>query len=207
MSVRAFFDANMRTEVARAVGDAERRTGAEIVVCMRRWSASYPDAAWRGGAAFAFGALLLLLFLPQEFAVEAMPLDVLIGFLIGWAIVKLVPPVRGILIGPRTKDEAVARAAAAQMFEGGVTKTALRHGVLVYVSALERRVRVVFDEGLIGARTDASVTAVVKKLERATAAFDSAQFISGLRELGPALAPFSPRAQDDANELPDAADA
>jgi putative membrane protein len=207
MSVRAFFDDTMRSEVARAVAEAETRTGAEIVVCMRRWSGSYPDAAWRGGAAFAFVAQLLLLFLPQEFAVEAMPVDVMMGFLIGWGLVKLVPPVRGLLTGPRTKDEAVSRAAAAQMFEGGVTRTSRRHGVLVYVSALERRVRVVFDEGLSAARSDAAVAKVVKDLERATNGFDRPAFVAALRALGPALAPLSPRAHDDANELPDEADA
>ena len=79
--------------------------------------------------------------------------------------------------------------------------------MLVYVSALERRVRVVFDDGLVAARTDPAVLAIVRDLEHATARFDREAFVAALRAMGPALAPFAPRSKDDANELPDEADA
>ena len=72
---------------------------------------------------------------------------------------------------------------SAHMFDGGVTRTRGRHGVLVYVSALERRVRVVFDDGLVAARTDPAVLAIVRDLEHATARFDREAFVAALRAL------------------------
>jgi putative membrane protein len=203
MSQRQFFGQAMRASVSAAVTEAEQTTGAELVVLVRLWSAPYAEASWRAGAFTAFAVLLLVLFLPQEFAVEGMPFDVALGFLLGWGASRLVPPVRRAFALPGAMDAEVSRAASAAMFERGVTRTRGRTGVLVYVSALERRVRVVFDDGLEPARTAPPVLALVGRLEAAVRRFDEAAFVDAVRALGPALAPFAPRAADDENELAD----
>jgi putative membrane protein len=207
MSLRGFFDATMQAEVGRVVEEIEARTSSEVVVCVRRWSSSYLAAAFLAGALVAFVVLLLLLFLPQEFRVETMPIDVLLGFALGFGLARLVPPIRRWLTLPGTRRAEVARAASAQMFDGGFTRTQTRAAVLVYVSILERRVVVRTDEGLAALRDDAVWLEASAKLEAAVRRLDESSFLEALRKLGNDLARLSPRREDDVNELPDAVDA
>ena len=207
MSLRGLFERSLRDEVLRVVTEVESASRAELVVSVRKWSDPYPAAGWRAGAALAFVVLLLLLFLPQPFAVETMPVDVALGFLVGWGSARLAPPLRAWFAGRREMDDAVRLAALAQMFEGGVTGTRGGTGVLVYVSALEKRAEIVLDEGLAGARGDRDLLAAAAEVDAAVRVYDSARFVAALRALGPVLAKHAPRGAHDENELPDEVDA
>ena len=83
MSESQFFESSARTAVRDAVVAVEAQTSAELVVTVRRQSDSYLLVDFAIGAAAAFVVLLLLLFMPTDFEVRWMPLEVLGTFFIG----------------------------------------------------------------------------------------------------------------------------
>ena len=200
MGEAAFFSEAARTGVTAAVVDVESHTAAEIVVVVRRSSATYREVDLGAGAVTAFAALLLLLFLPMPFPVRAMPADVLLAFAFGAVVVGGVHPIKRALLGRKRVDEAVGTHARAAFVAQGVSKTTGRTGVLVYLSTFERRVELVPDVGV-----DAKLLlGPARAMSEAVAATDLDAFLLAMRTLGPCLGAALPRAADDVNELPDA---
>jgi len=99
--------------------------------------------------------------------------------------------------------DAVARKAFDRL---GMTDTARRNGVLVFLAPWRRKVAIVADQG-ITAKVDAGLWSAA--IATITGAFRSGRFTEGLvtaiEDLGRALAPFFPPEQR-ANELPDTVD-
>lgn len=203
MSVREFFDEQTRGDVASVVAEIERRSGAEVVVSVHVRSAPYREADWLAGALMAFVVLCLLLFLPQEFAVITMPLEVLVGFAAGAIISRSLVPVQRLLTLRTTRRRAVALAANAEMFASGITRTRDRTGILIYVSALEREAVVVIDDGAKALSGDPRFAAIEKELETSVAEMNATNFLEALRSLADPLAALVPRRSDDHNELGD----
>lgn len=203
MSLASFFADSSRDAVVRAVQEVESVTSAELVVVVRVRSGRYPQSHARCGALFAFVALLLLLFLPQEFALVAIPVNVAFGFALGWAISRFTPPVERLFA---TRGEMLDRtrlAARAELVDGGITETSGRTGLLVYVSALEGLTQIVGDVAVQRVRADPGLRAVEERIIDAAHRRDPAAFVEALRALGPVLAGPLPRSADDVNELAD----
>jgi putative membrane protein len=203
VSLASFFADATRDAVVRAVQEVESVTSAELVVVVRVRSGRYPQAHARCGAVVAFIALLLLLFLPQEFALVAIPVNVAFGFALGWAISRFTPPVERLFA---TRGEMLDRtrlAARAELVDGGITETSGRTGLLVYVSALEGLTQIVGDVAVQRVRSDPGIRAVEERIVDAAHRRDPAAFVEALRALGPALATPLPRSADDVNELAD----
>jgi putative membrane protein len=203
LAQRDFFSDAARARAARAVRSIEAESSAEIVVTVKRASGDYRDADVVVGAAVAWLALLLLLFLPQDFDVRLMPLDVALGFLLGYVMSTRSDVLRRLATRATRLQRLVDVAARAAFVELGIHRTRGRTGILVYVSMLERRVvlvadRALHDEGLTSALDEAQGA-----LNGALARLDFTALIEGLEALGPRLAPTLPRADDDENELPD----
>jgi putative membrane protein len=98
--------------------------------------------------------------------------------------------------------ERCREAARSRFFDLGVGRTTGRTGILVYASALERRVEVVPDVGVV--TTTDEWRSATSTLERSMArGVDLDSFVAALAALGPALAGPMPRQPDDVNELPD----
>lgn len=192
----------MKTDVAAAIGECESKTSAEIVVSVHKRSGVYREARWLAGSTAAFIVLLLLLFLPQEFDVRTMPLDILVAFALGAGAAWIAPPVERWFTFRRSMKERVDAAAVAELLTGGTTRTRGRTGVLVYVSALEAEARVVFDIGLDAAAKSTEVVSASRRVEEAVRRFDRAGMLAALRELGVALGAVAPRTADDIDELP-----
>jgi putative membrane protein len=203
VSLASFFADSSRDAVVRAVQEVESVTSAELVVVVRVRSGRYPQSHARCGALLAFVALLLLLFLPQEFALVAIPVNVAFGFALGWAISRFTPPVERLFA---TRGEMLDRtrlAARAELVDGGITETSGRTGLLVYVSALEGLTQIVGDVAVQRVRADPGIRAVEERIVDAAHRRDPAAFVEALRALGPALAGPLPRSADDVNELAD----
>jgi putative membrane protein len=196
----AFFSEAARKGVTEGVVAVEAQTSAEIVVVVRRGSATYREVELVSGLVVAFAALLLLLFHPMPVAVAAMPLDVLLAFAVGAVPVWGLGPVKRALLARRRVDDAVRTRARAAFVEQGVSRTTGRTGILVFVSMLERRVELVCDVGVDAKLVEAPAAAMTAAL----AATDLEAFFAALRTLGPCLGGSLPRAADDVNELPDA---
>src|ERR1700685_2768543 len=115
VSEASFFTDDARKRVGQAVGEAESRTAAEVVVVVRHTSGAWRQVDLAVGAVTAFAALLVLLFYPMPFAVETMPLDVLVAFVAGALVCASVSPLKRALL-PRKHVAAHVRARAREAF-------------------------------------------------------------------------------------------
>ncbi|MEP7124729.1 MAG: hypothetical protein ABJE95_27620 [Byssovorax sp.] len=204
---QAFFGNAAKEQAARAVASIEARTSAEIVLAVRPISGHYRHADYLAGMALGFAALLLLLFLPQPFTVDSMPLDVLAAFTIGAVLSAHAPPLRRLLISRALMDTSVRTAARAAFVDGGIARTRGRTGILVFVSIFERRVEVVGDVAVDPERLGDAYAAAVRTIEKSLSiSLDFAKFLVAVEALGPALETALPRREDDENELSDAMD-
>jgi len=171
---------------------------------MRKISGTYTDIDAFVGAAAGFVCLLLLLFLPDEFEVVGMPIQVALFYGAGFLASRHLWRLRRGLVSRERRRAAVALAARAAFVERGISRTAGRNGILVYVSMFERVVEVVPDIGvdpaILGAGWAQAIAALGSAVER-NADFEG--FLAALRRMGPPLGGAMPRAEDDVNELAD----
>lgn len=197
----AFFSDAAKKQVTEAVVDVESHTAAEVVVVVRRTSASWREVDLGVGAAAGFVVLLLVLFLPQPVPVVAMPVDVALGFAAGAVLSANLSLLKRTLLPRRRVRAQVLAMARAAFVEQGVSRTTGRTGILVYVSTFERLVEVVADIGVDASAVQAELHALRASLSGGA---DLDRFLAALRALGPPLGRALPRSADDVNELPDA---
>lgn len=206
MSEASFFTADARKQVEQAVRDAEAATSAEIVVAVRPRSDAYRDVDHLVGAGAAAASLLLLLFLPIDFARWATPLDVALSYGVGALLSAQLWALRRPLVPRRRMLERVHGEACVAFLRLGVSHTTRRSGVLVFASLFERRVEVLADVGVDVAALGEPWKNARMGLDAALASRDAAAFTEALRALGAALAKAMPRREGDVNELPDGVD-
>jgi len=200
-----FLDAAARAAFTSAIQAIEGVSAAEVVVAVRRRSASYLHANVIAGVAVAGAGRAVALCSAHEFALTSILVDPFVVGGIAGALVELLPGAKRALSPQKLRHREVLRAARATFIERGVHRTRDRSGVLVYISWLEREVVLVPDSGVervlagdAGADATRTLTAAIPDGGAAVA-----------RELGrlaPALAAALPRRADDVNELPDAVD-
>jgi putative membrane protein len=131
-----------------------------------------------------------------------MPLDILVGFALGYGVSRLVPPVRRVFVPRAKRRAAVDMAAKAAFVDLGVTRTTGRTGVLVFVSIFEQMVIIVCDIG-VTKEAQRATDEVQGVLEGALTRSSMRAFAEALEGLGPRFAPSMARSADDVNELPD----
>jgi putative membrane protein len=184
-----------------AVGRAEEKTSAEIVVAVQPRSSQVTDIAAAIGALAAFAGLLAVLFVDVEFD----PLHVApVVFGTGWVAFALVygavPPA---LLAPGRTRRNVDDAAHAAFSRNGVYRTRDRTGVLVFYSLHERTGRILVDTGVAHA-----VAADVRDEWRArlVACRDAAELIALIEDIGLRTGQVLPRGADDVDELANTAE-
>jgi uncharacterized membrane protein len=108
-----------------------------------------------------------------------------------------------VLVDPERAPDPVA--VAKKKFDRlGMQKTALRNGVLIYVSTASRTFAIVGDTGIHEKCGDSFWKLVVAGMEHQFRRSDfTAGLIYGIDRAGAILAENFPRAPDDRNELPD----
>jgi putative membrane protein len=203
MSERGFLLPAAREAVRQAIAEIERDTSAEVVVTLRRHSGDYRRADFLLGFLLALVTLLLLLFLPQAFALIAFPIDLTLAFLGGVWLGPRFPAVRRALTPAAARRASVHACSRAAFVDLGIHRLPRRNGLLVYVSLLERSVEVLPDTGLDPTELGRPWELAVSRLRGALLprpAFEG--FLAALRALGPALGRAYPRAADDVDELP-----
>lgn len=205
MSARSSFsDDAARARIEAAVGEAETRTNAEIVVALRRHASSYLGTSAALGAFCAAIALANLWFSPTVYRTSLIPLETFLVFCLGAFLSHSADPVRRALTPASVRSRALDASSAAAFRELGIARTKARHGVLVYVGLFEREVRVVADEGAGWDSLGEARDAVLRELERACRSLDLGAFESAVVSLGALLATTHPKTDDDENELCDA---
>lgn len=205
--MRDYFSEATKKLMTDAVKAIEQNSSAEIVIALRRQSGSYRAADLTFASALAFVALLLLLFLPYEFALEAIPLEVGVAFAFGFLWASHSRLLRRALSGSKAKASAVGAYARCAFHELGVSKTKGRSGILVYISILEQKVEVITDWGIdpkkLGPQWENFCAELQVRLKSST----PERFAEHLQTMGNLLATEYPRAADDENELADEVDA
>lgn len=205
MRARAFFEDATKAKAAEEVKAIEARTAAEVVISVRQASGHYRHTDYLVGFALALVALVAMLYLPPEFALETFPVGLVLAFALGAVLTPRLPALRRRLTARKLLEANVRTAARAAFVELGVSRTSGRTGILVFVSLLERRVEVVPDVGVDTAGMGEEWTQALAKLSAAVATSSSPEpFFEALRLLAPPLERVLPRSADDINELPDA---
>jgi putative membrane protein len=204
MAARDFFTTETKAKVAAAIKAIEAQTSAEVVVAVRHRAASYREAAYLFGFLCAVGALGVLLFARQPFALETIPLDVVVVFALGAFVGDRIMFIERLLSSGRVQREALHRAACAAFVDVGISRTKGRNGILVFASMLERGVAIVPDVGIdpkaLGEGWSKACAELAGSLQQGA---DLPRFLRALEGLGPVLAKAMPHMADDVNELPD----
>jgi putative membrane protein len=182
---------------------AEQHTAGELVVAILPRSDDY--AAARAFLAASFALVLASLgqaFLPWTAPVWFLASQVPVALASYW-LLGTGPFLRRVV--PRSRQHECVEARAFQLFaERGVANTRDRSGVLICVSAAERRVRILADRGIndrvAATEWEEDVALIVEGMRSKNPARGIGQAVD---RIGAVLAASFPRRDDDENELPD----
>jgi putative membrane protein len=203
-----FFTETEKAGIAEAVRKAELETSGEIVPYVVGHSDRYPEAGHRAGAALAFlvliGFALTNLFTDYwlPFGIAESAVAAILAYGIG-NLVGLFTSVKRHIVSNSAKQSRVDERAALAFLTEEVFKTRDRTGVLIFISLLERRVRILGDSG-INAKVsqeqwDAIVAGLIQQIKSGTPAEGLIEAIEKcgalLKEYGLAIK------SDDTNEL------
>jgi putative membrane protein len=200
-----FLDDVARDAFARAVVEIEGRSAVEVVVAVRRASASYRHANVIVGLVAAVAGLATTLFAAHPFSLAAILIDPFVVGLLAGLMVEKLPQLKRRLTPRAALKEHVRRAARATFVERGVHATTGRSGVLVYISWLEQELALIPDLGLAAA-LGAEALAKAEAALNAVMPGGGAAVAKELEQLAAVMATAMPHRDDDVNELPDAID-
>lgn len=192
-------DPQFAESVEAVVTEVELHTDAEVVVVAAERSGSYRDVSYAAASVVALASLVALLAVPWTHQ----PVTAVVEVALTWGIAAWLLsgrlPLR--LLVPRRRREAQVAAAVEREFtREQVHATPNRTGVLVYVSALERRVELYPDLGVRGRIPDGAWAKVRGEFSHD----DLDHFLRGMREVGDLLARHIPKLENDLVDLPNA---
>ena len=200
---RGKFDKSAGDAIAEAIREVEKHTNAEIVVVVRARSANYQHADYLFGVLIALIGLVFVLLSPIEFHTYWIPFDVIVLFVAGAWVSTRGTWIRRTLTTKKFRSQAARTGAAAMFYEAGIANTSAEHGMLVYLSLLERRLEVIADRGILKAVPPLEWNQCVFELHQIGRAATPEGFIAGLRALGKLLAEHLPATGENPNELAD----
>jgi putative membrane protein len=144
----AKYEERVLDSLEKMVEEFESGTSAELVVVLAHRSESYADVPYKAGGILAFLAIVMLIYLPIDFPAEMLLVDTLLAFALGFAAGRFSADLTRLLTSRKRRTAAVQRAAQAAFVERGVSLTKERSGVLLYLSWLERGLRLIPDVGV-----------------------------------------------------------
>jgi putative membrane protein len=205
MALANFYEPAMKKRVADAIAAIEARTSAEVMLAMRPSSGTYRHSDYLVGSLCSLTSVLVFLFHPREMRIDYFAIEVVVVWLLGALLSSRLSALRRLFTSKKLMLDNVERSARSAFVELGVSRTRDRTGVLVYVSAFERRVVLVPDialEPALGKKLPALTRTLQETLDRS---WDAAAFGERLEAMGPELARAFPRRSDDEDELPNLA--
>ncbi len=198
----ALFTEAESARIAATVAAVEEKTAGEIVVATVPRSDAHTKPRFVGALGLGVTATIVAGGIFPKLPVEGVLLVELVAGVVGYLLAG-VPPILRFLAGKRALEAAAQERALRAFAEYGVFDTRDRTGVLIFLSALERRAVVLGDRG-IHARVGAA--GFEKLVGELTAALHENHGVDGVcrvvEEIGEVLARDVPRRHDDANELP-----
>jgi putative membrane protein len=148
-----FFTQSEKDRIAEAVKTAELETSGEIVPYVVGQSDQYPEASHRAGGLLAFIVLIVSVFINLfsnlwlPYGIAEMAAAVFLAYVIGMLIGRL-PLIKRMMVSAVAKQSRVDERAAIAFLTEEVFLTRDRTGILIFLSLLERRVRILGDGGI-----------------------------------------------------------
>ena len=205
--------------IKNAVAEAEAKTTGEIAVAVAPESARY--CFWELLSADFFSALVLVCMLPFSDKILALyrrlywqnepswilPLFFIISCLSAVVIafyIANIPVVDRLVIPPSVRRTCVTNRAFRYFTESGVYDTAEHSGILIFVSYMERQVRIVADSGISKHISQDMWNLIADELaENLRKGQAAAAFTTAIEKCGELLAEYFPPHEENPNELPD----
>lgn len=203
MGQGAFFRDEAKKKAAETVKAVEAQTSAEVVIAVRKRASDYRAADYHFGLVLLALSVIYMLVSPQIFEIETIVMEGFGAFVVGTLLSANVAPVRRLLLRGKLLAENVQTAAHATFFELGISRTSGRNGILVFLSAFEKKCAVVPDIGIDPSKLGSEWKDAVGAIEGAAGKLDLDAFLKSVEKLGPVLGKTMPRQADDVNELPD----
>lgn len=206
-------------EIKKSVAEAEAKTTGEIALAIAPESAHY--AFWELLAANVFAALVLLLLLPFSGQIRSiyriiywqnepgwiLPLFYIISTFAAVVIafyLANIPAIDRLVIPLSVRKTAVTHRAFRYFTESGVYATAEHSGILIFVSYMERQVRIIADKGIAQKISQDLWNLIADELAENLKKGDARQaFTNAVAKCGQLLAENFPNHEENPNELSD----
>jgi putative membrane protein len=205
MNLRTCLSEDEKKQIRTDIQNAERKTSGEIVAMIVNASADYAQVDYLGGILFA----LVGFFLPVSLLVAPPPYLILVsevsGFAFGFLFFR-VHMVKRFWLTEGYMHHRVERRVLRAFYEHHLHETKNQNGVLILVSLLERRVRILADRGILG-KVDPEVwEAMAGKLAEALrTGYLADGLCEAIRNCGNILSEHYPLRPDGRSGLPDSA--
>ncbi len=205
-----FLSDQERTQLDQRIADAEKRTGAQVVLAVIGRSDNFAELPWKAfalGAAFAGPAAALVALLRPVWTQGLATLLVVVATLGAGALCALVciarPSFARFFLDPHRAEVEVRQYAQSLFLERELFATRSRTGVLLLVSMFERQVVLLPDRGLEKRLSRDASQAIVGRMKSALAAGQVVRALGdGLAGLEDALGTAAAGAPRE-DELPD----
>lgn len=197
------FDKSSCDQLARCIREIEEQTDAEIVVAVRRRSATYRHADILFGTIASYAALIFLLFSPWPFSPFWIAFDVALVFVLAVYLSSRFAGLRRRFTTKEERAEAVRRGAAAMFYDAGIANTSREVGVLIYLSLFEKRLELIADRGVLEAVPPLEWNERMFELRQSGRRPNVSTLLENLRNLGALLKQHLPATAENPNELRD----
>lgn len=220
MNIRAkdFFSRAEKEEIKKSVSAAETRTSGEIAVMLVDGSDRYREAEVAGTVAVAsLGSTIISLALDylvaSSWGLGPDPHYTSIWFWIpatavlllpAWYLFKLFPHLKLALVGRRRVEMAVRERSLLSFYQKGLHRTRNQTGILVFISLLERKVRIMGDRGIHAKIGQEFWNARARELVQGVREGRALDVLTEvINKCGAELATYFPSGPDNPDEIPD----
>lgn len=181
---------------------AEKTTSGEIVPMLVKASDLYPAAHFRSAIAFSIIFGLLAYYSPLNFDDPIILLWIQVPGLIFGYLLSYIPTVKRFFITSREIEEEVDQRAIQAFFENNLHFTRDRSGILIFVSLLEHKAKIIADSGVDKQVKDGIWDDILLKLTEKIRKGDLTEgFVQAISSCGDILSTHFPIKRDDTNEL------
>lgn len=220
MKIRAkdFFSRAEKEQIKKSVKAAEERTTGEIAVMLVDESDRYREAEVAGTIATAsfvstFVSLILDYAMASSWSLVPDPHYTSIWFWIpatavllapSWYLFRFFPHLKLALLGRRRIETAVRQRSLLSFYQKGLHQTKNQTGILVFISLLERKVRIMGDRGIHAKIGQAFWNARASELVRGIREDRALEVLTEVvQKCGVELATHFPCGADNPDEVPD----
>lgn len=204
MKADNFFTPEEKDNIAKSIGEVEKKTTGEVAVMVVDTSDNYPESIVLSG--LLMGGVLALLLTDLFFNDSLwifLPLAVLFAFVFGKLTNKF-PKVKRYFIPKARIEEEVEQRAIQAFYEKGLYKTRDNTGVLFFISLLEHKAWVLADTGIYNKISQEILHEYAVSIATGIKEGRAAQALcQEILKVGEILGEHFPIKEDDTNELPD----